>query len=70
MFSAVGLFLGLKSKMLHEQNVIYFLFLNTPTKFQVSRVNNKNKIAKTVDRHGELCTVYFLKLKAENTAVT
>ena len=26
MFSAVGLFLGLKSKILHEQNVIYFHF--------------------------------------------
>ena len=26
MFSAVGLFLGLKSKISHEQNVIYFQF--------------------------------------------
>ena len=26
MFSAVGLFLGLKSKILHEQNVIHFQF--------------------------------------------
>ena len=26
MFSAVGLFLGLKSNILHEQNVIYFQF--------------------------------------------
>ena len=26
MFLAIGLFLGLKSKILHEQNVIYFQF--------------------------------------------
>ena len=30
MFSAVGLFLGLKSKISHEQNVIYFQFYIRP----------------------------------------
>ena len=44
MFSAVGLFLGLKSKISHEQNVIYFQFyIATPTKFQASRFNNIKK---------------------------
>ena len=49
MFSAVGLFLGLKSKISHEQNVIYFQFSILLPYFKVSRFNNIKKIAKSVD---------------------
>ena len=49
-----------------------FSILYTPANFQASRFNNIKKIAKSVDplKYSVVCTVYFLKLKAENTAVT
>ena len=59
MFSAVGLFIGLKSKILHEQNVIYLSILYTPTKFQASRFNNIKKIAKSVDPLSILYRLFF-----------
>ena len=42
-FSAVGLFLGWKLKISHEQNVNGFSILHTHAKFQASRLNNKKK---------------------------
>ena len=47
-----------------------FSILYTFAKFQASRFNNKNKIAKSVDPLKVFGTVNFLRLKAENTAVT
>ena len=41
MLSAVGLFIGRKSKISQEQNVIFFLY--THTKFQASKFNNIKK---------------------------
>ena len=51
MFSVVGLFLGLKSKIFTGTKWYLFqiLILYTPTKFQASRFNNMKKIAKSVD---------------------
>ena len=49
MFSAVGLFLGLKSKISHEQNCYLFSILYMPTKLQASRFNIFQKIANLVD---------------------
>ena len=47
-FSAVGLFLGLKSKMSHEQNVIYFKFyIRLPNFILLGSI--LKKIAKSVD---------------------
>ena len=44
-FSALGLFLGRKSKISQEQNVKEFeFFIATHTKFQASRFNNKKKV--------------------------
>ena len=47
-----------------------FSILNTPANFQPSRFNNKNKIAKLVDPLKYSVPSIFLRLKAENTAVT
>ena len=68
MFSAVGLFLGLKSKILHEQNVIDFQFYVRLPNFRLlgSIIYKKKSQSRSIP----LSTVYFLRLKAENTAVT
>ena len=43
-FSAVGLFLGLKSKFSHEQNVIYYQFYIRLPKFRLlSSIIKKNR---------------------------
>ena len=48
-FSAVGLFLGRKSKISHEQNVKEFQFYIRVPNFQASRFNNKKKYMKVAD---------------------
>ena len=48
-FSAVGLFLGRKSKISHEQNVMEFQFYIRMPNFKASRFNNKKKYLKVAD---------------------
>ena len=62
MFSVVGLFLVLISKISHEQNVIYFKFYIRQPKFQASRFNN---IKKSQSRWIPLSILYSLFFETE-----
>ena len=63
-FSAVGLFLGRKSKISHKTQCFYFSILHTHAKFQSSRFNNKKKYLKVAD---PLKSISFIRPSAPTT---
>ena len=66
-FSAVGLFLGRKSKISREQNVKVISILHKHAKFQASRFNNKKKYPKVADPlNSEVHKCICIKLCKQN----